>query len=194
MLPAAHTAASCARCHLPGSVPGTEALVSGARTYQDLGCPFCHQIAGYGAFEAWALPLDAVGHRGATYLSQMLNTPYEVFPGTRMPSFTVKWKDAPARESNLVSYLLTLRGEPRPKGRVPVHQACASCHASKSTDKSQISGHRCVELADPKKELSCQRCHPGGVPESERECLYVTQRRFDCGVCHVGERDEKRSP
>lgn len=194
LLPRAHTVASCARCHLPGAVPGTEALVAGARTFQDLGCPFCHHAGGYGSTEAWSPSLEVIGLRGPEHLKRALNTPYQLFRDTRMPSFTVKWKREPERESTLISYLLTFRGGPRPRGRVSVHEPCAVCHGVSGVDRSRIDGHRCLELADPKKELDCQRCHPKGPPRSERECLYVRQRRLDCGACHMGERDEARSP
>lgn len=194
MLPRPHTNASCTRCHLPGAVKGTEDLVAGARTYQDLGCPYCHNSSGYGSPERWSPALTQVGHRGPAYLKQMLNTPYQILPGTRMPSFTSKWKDNPARETALVTYLLTLRGEPRAQGRTLAKERCATCHAKDGVKKDRITSHRCVELADPKKELSCVRCHPKGAPVSDRECLYVRQRQLDCGVCHMGEGDETRSP
>lgn len=194
MLPAALTSASCARCHLPGAVPGTELLVAGARAYQELGCPFCHKIEDYGSTEKWAMPLGQIGHRGPGYLKQMLNTPFEVFPGTRMPSFTVKWKAKPERETALIGYLLSLRAEPRGKGRVLASAPCGRCHAKEETKKDEIASHRCPELAAPDKDLSCARCHPKGAPESDRECLYVRQRRFDCGVCHMGEKHEPGSP
>lgn len=194
LLPKAHTVAACARCHLPGAVPGTEALVLGARTFQDLGCPYCHNVSGYGSTESWSPSLEAIGHRGIEHLRTALNTPHELFPNTRMPSFTVKWQKHPERETALISYLLGFRGEPRPSGRVSAREDCRACHGAGKVDRSRIDAHRCVELADPKKELECQRCHAKGVPQSERECLYVSQRRFDCGACHMGERDEARSP
>ena len=194
LLPRVYTSASCVRCHLPGAVAGTAELGLGARAYQDLGCAYCHNISGYGSPEKWAVSLAQAGDRGPAYLSKMLNAPAEIFPGTRMPSFSNKWKDQPAREKALVTYLLSLRAEPRGRPRVSSTERCASCHEKGGTKQDRIAHHRCTELVESKADLSCARCHPKGAPVAERECLYVSQRQFDCKACHVGEGNEARSP
>jgi hypothetical protein len=185
-----HTQAGCASCHVVGAVKGTEAIARGALLYNELGCQLCHRGAvGYGYPGAFGLPLNAIGHRGSKYLKTMLHDPTSVFKATVMPSFDRVLSRDRAMEDALLAYLLSLRGtEPPAKARHTASAPCVSCHAgAKPID--MIKSHRCAFISENKEDLRCARCHAKGVPKTKNECLYIQQRRLDCGVCHSGDID-----
>lgn len=182
------TGAACVVCHVAGSVAGTEAIVSGGKIYLSRGCGFCHAGAmGLGYYGAFAPPLFAVGARGSQYLQNVIRNPKSVFPGTVMPAF----KLPAAEERDLLAYLLSLRGDYIPPKRPALSkERCATCHIGQASPKKEsLTNHRCGWIAEEKANLSCKRCHAQGVPASDRECLYIGERRKECGSCHEGGLD-----
>jgi hypothetical protein len=175
---------ACVVCHVAGSVAGTETLIRGGRIYLERGCALCHRaMYGLGNPAAFAPPLHAIASRGEAYLAAMLRDPKGIFPSTVMPAAKLD----PASERALLVFLSSLRGDYVPPPQPALSKkTCASCHAGASRALTQ---HRCRFIRDERVELSCARCHAGGVPASERECLYIRQRRNECGVCHEGAID-----
>ncbi|MBI5479876.1 MAG: hypothetical protein HY906_13510, partial [Deltaproteobacteria bacterium] len=175
-------AAGCPRCHAPGSVAGDRLVVDGIFAFVDLGCIACHRAGRVDATSEFGPDLSAIGLRGSAYLRRVTREPSKLFPGTKMPDFTPVLADR-GREDALLTYLLTLRREPR---RRPARDAqaalpCATCHGGGAP---QGSPHRCVFIRERQVELKCTRCHGAAAPRSSRECPYVLKHRFICGACH----------
>jgi hypothetical protein len=159
--------------------------------YLSQGCQLCH-VGGYknGNLAAFAPPLSTIGGRGSPYLLGMLHDPKATFKDTVMPSYQLTLKHAPEKEIALVAYLMSLRADLPAPARPPKSGArCATCHAEKKPIAAELPAHRCRAILDEKSNWSCARCHKSGVPASDRECLYITQQRNQCGVCHEGGLD-----
>jgi hypothetical protein len=182
LLFAERTGAACVACHVAGSVPGTEAIARGGRSYLERGCGFCHAGAlGLGYVGAFAPPLFAVGSRGSEYLRSVLRAPKKTFPATVMPAYALP----AAEERDLLAYLLSLRGDYIPPAQPAASkQRCATCHAEPKP--KQAAAHRCAFILEERANLTCKRCHAGAVPKSQKECLYIYERRKECGRCHSG--------
>jgi hypothetical protein len=175
-------AAGCPRCHAPGSVAGDRLVVDGLFAFVDLGCISCHRAGRVDGTSEFGPDLSAIGRRGSAYLRRVTREPSKLFPGTKMPDFTPALA-APGREDALVTYLLTLRGEPRrrPERDAQAALPCASCHGGGAP---RGAPHRCVYIRERKADLTCTRCHEGAAPRAGRECPYVRKHRFVCGACH----------
>jgi hypothetical protein len=191
-------AAGCARCHAPGSVAGGRLVVDGIFAFVDLGCIACHRAGSVDATSEFGPDLSAIGLRGSAYLRRVTREPSKLFPGTKMPDFAPVLGGGAAerragaggvdssgrdREDALVTFLLTLRREPR---RRPARDAqaalpCATCHGGGAP---QGAPHRCVFIRERQAELACGRCHGAAAPRAGRECPYVMKHRFICGACH----------
>lgn len=74
--------------------------------------------------------------------------------------------------------------------------ACTSCHLPSGARRvaAEARAHTCPLLTSARAELTCARCHGASpLPRAEGpavECLYLRERRRDCGVCHSGAIDE----
>jgi hypothetical protein len=188
ILRAPYAAAACAGCHVAGAVAGTEALVRGARVYQELGCQLCHRAFGWGDAKAFAPALDFAGLHGAKFLAAEVAHPEQRNRSTVMPAFEHALAARGGEDQRaLLTFLLSLRGEARPAPHVPSDASCNGCHAGAKPSAHSGAGpkHRCRFILDQKSELACARCHPKGPPSSEKECLFVLERKRDCGVCHA---------
>jgi cytochrome c2 len=175
-------AAGCPRCHTPGAVAGDEPVRAGLDAFVELGCLACHRAGGLDAVTEFGPDLSVIGRRGSRYLRRAVREPTKLFPGTKMPDFAPALTDR-AREDGLVAFLLTLRGEPLPRGPGDALAAapCASCHRGA---KPAGKPHRCVFLRERRGDFACARCHSDAVPATGNECRYVARRRFLCAACH----------
>ena len=173
--------AGCGRCHTPGAVPGDRAVVEGLYLFTDLGCMACHRTGSVGAVAEFGPDLTTVGLRGSEYLRRVIRDPAKLFPGTKMPGFAPALAEK-SREEALISYLLTLRGEPGLREpNVRVYVPCIACHGGASPLGQP---HRCVYLRERGAVLACQRCHGKSPPASVRPCPVVESHRFMCNACH----------
>lgn len=186
------TGAACVRCHVAGSVPGTEVVIAGGRIYLEQGCYLCHLGQNrLGNLAAFGPPLPTIGGRGTPYLQGILHNPKATFKDTAMPSFEMALQHRPGSEEQLLTFLLSLREDlGKPTRPELSKKRCATCHAGAKPDATALPKHRCVWIREDDRRVSCQGCHPKGVPSSARECLYLEQRRQECGVCHEGAVDE----
>jgi len=151
--------------------------------YLEAGCHLCHSARGFsGVSTPFAPPLDAIGSRGAAYLERVLEEPAALFPKTVMPSYAGLLHTP--QGGLLIAYLLSLRGENTVKTPRFAGAACASCHAAAQRGSK---AHRCALIVRDRESFRCARCH--AVISGKGACLYVSQRRRDCGVCHPGELD-----
>jgi len=175
-------AAGCPRCHAPGAVKGDRAVVDGIYAFVDLGCVACHRAGLLDATAEFGPDLSAIGRRGSAYLRRVTKEPSKLFPGTKMPDFTPVLANK-SREDALLTYLLSLRGEPRrrPERDAQAALPCATCHGGGAPKGAP---HRCVFIRERQADLKCERCHVAGAPRGGRECPYVLKRRFICGACH----------
>ena len=131
-----HRQAACARCHLPGSVAGTESLARGAQIYLELGCPVCHPLGSGGLGGADFGPdLRAIGRRSPAYLKTSLLDPAANFSGSTMPAFTRTFDGRPGPLRDLLIDLMGLALE-RVDSCADVERSsalarapCATCHA-----------------------------------------------------------------
>lgn len=190
ILTSSRAEAACASCHVPGSVQGMDAVVRGAATYLELGCAFCHQTPrSPGALIPLGPPLTTIGHRGSRYLRSVVEDPSSIFKGTIMPSYAVTLSMEPEKAEALIAYLLSLRGAPPPAPRHSVADPCARCHRSTPPASDPFDRHLCALITAQREGFRCAGCHATGLPPGTRECLYVSMRRQDCGVCHAGGLD-----
>jgi hypothetical protein len=192
LLAKARTGAACARCHVPGSVAGTEAVVAGGQIYLEQGCYLCHlgqhQLGNLAAFGP---PLSTIGGRGTPYLQGMLQNPKATFKDTAMPSYQMALAHLPGSEELLLTYLLSLREDLGKPARPALSGArCATCHQSRPADKTKLAAHRCQGIKRDVDHFRCASCHKKAIPSGDQECLYIEQRRQECGVCHQGGIDE----
>ncbi|MCK6551317.1 hypothetical protein L6R52_36115 [Myxococcota bacterium] len=183
-----HTSASCAACHVPGEVPGMEPVVAGAQVFLELGCAFCHPgLAAPIGRATFAPTLQGINTRGAKLLAKVLRDPASVEPKSVMPAYGHVLDASPEKDRALMAYLLSLRlTKPVRKVDHDPKVACVSCHATATPKTTPHANHRCAWIAAKKTEVTCARCHAGGVPASTDECLYIAERRRECGVCHEG--------
>lgn len=177
------TAASCAACHVIG-VEGSERLARGLDVYLEQGCALCHRALGLGASNPMGPALDALGLRDPAYLRALLARPSQFYPGTPMPPYASLLHHQPDEAEALITFLRSLRGEPRPSVGPVAARPCASCHATAPPASAELTRHDCVRIRAPRAELSCARCHGAEIPTSTRECLYVEGRRAECAGCH----------
>lgn len=186
VLKTADVESACGQCHIPGAVKGTSRLVTGARTYLDLGCPLCHSMFGTRTFAAYAPPLDAIGLRGQAYVEKVVKHPEVVFPKTSMPGFDHYFMQRPDRGAALLLFLAGQRGAARVKPKAMTDQRCISCHAGGAA-KPSGTPHRCALLKEERSEFSCARCHAKQPPPADaaEECSYVERRSHECGACHM---------
>lgn len=175
------TGAACVVCHIAGSVAGTEAIVTGGRAYLSRGCNFCHLGAkGLGYAGVFAPPLFAIGGRGSAYLTQMLHEPKKIFPATVMPAYHLP----EGEERALLAYLISLRGDFVPPAQPALSkQTCTSCHSAKAAGGKP---HRCTWIKEESATLACKSCHKKDLPTGTAECMYIRERRKECGICHEG--------
>jgi hypothetical protein len=99
-----------------------------------------------------------------------------------MPSFAHYFMQRPDRSAALLVFLSSLRGTPRAAPKAGTEATCQSCHAD--VKKPTGAPHRCAFLHEEKLELSCARCHAGGLPPGQGPCAYVERRAHECLVCH----------
>jgi hypothetical protein len=184
LLSGVRVAASCAPCHVAGSVRGTEALAVGAAAYLELGCAYCHRAGSFGGIEPLGPGLDAIGMRGSPHLRAVLEDPRRVFPLGLMPRFGAFVRREPDRAEALITYLLSLRARPRAPPPEAALVTCEKCHAGGAREELPVlSRHRCAWILAERTELRCTRCHAKALPWRS-ECAYLTMRRKSCGGCH----------
>jgi len=142
MLPMKYIESSCAKCHLPGDVPGATKLARGRTLFEELGCIGCHKLNGVGG--VIGPELDAVGaRRSPEWLAQHFHNPGSMTPGSPMPAVKVGDDDIDA----LTMYMLSLTGE-----------RLSAYYVSMKTIPGVDAGKRLFE------EKGCIGCHSlGGV-------------------------------
>jgi mono/diheme cytochrome c family protein len=189
-----HIQASCARCHVPGAVAGTERLVEGSRLYLDLGCAVCHPLTpgGRGSFD-FGPDLRSIGRKSLAYLEASIIDPTLNFAQSTMPSFAHTFEGQSEGLEDLLIYLESLVLIPPAKcdqsGQVNklVNARCGSCHHGSPEEQKEMFSHRCVYIKDRKDELNCQNCHQGQhlkAGPNQGYCLFIGQHRSACSACH----------
>jgi len=194
LMKAPYFQAACGRCHVPGAVPGSERLASGAMRYLQLGCPVCHPlVAGGKGGAAFGPDLRATGRRSLAYLTDSLVDPTANFEGSSMPSFRRTFADHPGALTDLLIFLQSLELAPVPTCASPggvaglVDSPCAQCHAGPGGKASGRLKHACTYLIERSDQLACVGCHPGSIPgkgDSGGYCPVVGQHRPACAACH----------
>jgi len=190
-----HIQASCARCHVPGEVRGTERLVRGARLFAQCGCGVCHPLSGAGR-GGWDFgpALRAGGRRSTSYLEASLVDPAANFPESTMPSFATARDGDPEGFTDLLVFLESLelpQAAPscslRQRSAALAATACATCHAGEAGRAGGRLAHRCAYLLEHE-ELACAGCHPAAVPAATPErkgfCPVELEHRGACAACH----------
>lgn len=190
--------ASCAKCHLPGAVEGTERLASGAMTFIQLGCMVCHPLQAGGAGSAdYGPDLRALGRQSLDYLRTSIVDPSANYTGSTMPSFRRTFEHRPDAMDDLLIYVqsLALKTEPtcadRDRFSGLVQWECARCHNGPSGKAQGRTSHSCPYIKARASELKCSRCHPGSIPKPglfSGRCPVVQSHRKNCAACHDSAR------
>jgi hypothetical protein len=192
---APHVQASCAQCHVPGSVPGQERLLAGAKLYAGLGCPVCHPLSAAGGGGMDEGPdLRSIGRRTVRELETSLLDPASDFPGSTMPSFNLALGADPKALESLVIYLegLSLPRQPNcaPRGIGLSHRPpCTHCHGGPGFAATGRMEHGCPYILERSESLDCGGCHTAAIPNSDGVCPVIEQHLGACAVCH---RDSER--
>jgi mono/diheme cytochrome c family protein len=106
MLPMKYITSSCAKCHLPETVPNAPKLVRGRAVFEEIGCIGCHKLHGRGGIIG--PELDKVGaQRSPGWLMKHFKNPSAVSPGSPMPAVHASESDLEA----LTLYVLSFTGE-----------------------------------------------------------------------------------
>ncbi len=186
--------ASCAKCHLPGSVAGTERLASGAMMFVQLGCMVCHPMQAGGAGSAdYGPDLRAMGRQHLDYLRTSILEPTANFASSTMPSFRRTFEHRPKELEDLLIYVQSLtmnKASPcatRDKFNGLVRWECTRCHNGPSGKAQGRTSHSCPYIKERAQELRCSRCHPGSIPEPgffSGRCPVVLAHRKNCAACH----------
>lgn len=186
--------ASCARCHLPGAVKGTERLASGAMMFIQLGCMVCHPFEPGGTGSAdYGPDLSAMGRQHIDYLRISVLDPTANFAGSTMPVFRRTFENRPEALEDLLIYVqsLTLKKAPgcatRDRFNGLVGWRCAKCHNGPSGKAMGRATHSCPYIKARAKELQCSNCHSASIPEPATfsgRCPVVQQHRKNCAACH----------
>jgi hypothetical protein len=123
--------------------------------------------------------------RDGAFLRALLEKPSRFYPGTPMPPYASLFHHRGAGGDALITYLRSLRGQPRKSAGPVAALACATCHATpRPASAPALSRHACVRLSAENEAFSCRRCHGDAVPSGPRECAYVEGRRAECAACH----------
>lgn len=186
-----HVQASCGRCHVPGSVAGTQRLAQGAQLYLGLGCALCHPVgtSGKGGLD-YGPDIAAAGRRTPKELKISLFEPEADFKGSTMPSFRLALEPEPTATENLIIFLESLAlGRASSCGERDPTQAlamapCTTCHAGEAGAASGRLTHRCSFIVHRADELRCSRCHASELPPGSADCPVVLAHRSACSVCH----------
>ncbi len=183
----------CVRCHVPGSVAGTEPVVEGIAVYAELGCLTCHRLEGAARAAdlqgGYGPDLDDAGRLDPGKLRQAMREPQLLFGAdTGMPAFAAVLDARPELERALRSFLSSRRSDlPRPRARGDAGAACIGCHAS--APARGLEQHRCAWIVRSASDWSCARCHQASwlaAPErGAATCLFIDGQRPVCGTCHA---------
>ena len=191
LLKAPFLEASCARCHLPGEVRGTERLVRGTSLFFALGCGMCHSLA-LGGRGAWddGPELRTLGRRSIDELKTSLFDPKADFAESTMPSYETSFRGHPEELVDLEIFVQSLTlprlGACASRGASDTRlwtASCTTCHVGdKAVGRLQ---HRCVYLKERGPELACGNCHHGsGLETATGDCPVVREHRGACVACH----------
>lgn len=191
LLSAPWTEASCGRCHLPGSVAGTERLTNGALLFLELGCALCHTPADRGAYVSGP-SLKGRQWSGIDELQAHILEPRSFLPDGLMPSFqpTFQGHETELEAVMLYVYSLSLqRGLSFESQRLDprdLEAPCSSCHTSSPKRQTQTgSAHQCAYILSKKELLRCDRCHANKPFQAGLPCTSISEHRSGCGACHT---------
>ena len=190
LLAAPWTEASCARCHLPGSVEGTERLANGALLFLELGCALCHTPAERGAAVSGP-SLRGRRWTGIPELEAHILDPRRFLSDGEMPAFapTFQGHEAELQAVELYVYSLSLapglsfeseRADPR-----DLEAPCSSCHANTPSQAAPTPAHRCSYILSKRELLRCDRCHADKAFQPGKPCPSINEHRSGCGACHT---------
>jgi mono/diheme cytochrome c family protein len=138
MLAMKYITSSCAKCHLPESIPNAAQLVRGQEAFEEIGCIGCHKLHGRGGVIGPAL--DKVGaERSPEWLMKHFKNPGSLSTGSAMPPVQASEEDLQALTlyvlsftgENLSAYYVSMKTIPGPLAgrRIFEEKGCIGCHS-----------------------------------------------------------------
>ncbi|MCC6750936.1 MAG: hypothetical protein IT371_24990 [Deltaproteobacteria bacterium] len=205
--PKAQRQLACARCHVPGGLPGAPWLDRAREEWLAAGCVGCHRPGG----STTGVGPDLRHHRSLPEreLRELLLDPRRRHPESTMwrltdQTYRGRFGSRPAGEealTALIGYTWLLLDSPLPFrnawARRPErnHQPCGACHRPPAA-RASGPAHRCRLLARSE-SLRCARCHATAATAPRRpegSCPQVEAARPLCSTCHLRPGDEPLQP